>query len=76
MLVQRRAARFEHHGRGVVAVPDLHREVVHDRLGVLRPQVRGDPGDVPGEGLLDGELPDRAPFGVVRVEQPGPGHAG
>ena len=49
---------------------------MHHRLGVLRPQVGGHPRDVAGEGLLDGEVSDRAPFGVIRIQQPGPGHAG
>src|SRR5215472_573773 len=74
MLVQRVAARFENDGGRVVAIPDLHGEVVNLRLHIVRPQVRGHPRDVPREGLLDRELPDRAPLHVVGLQQPGPGY--
>jgi hypothetical protein len=58
--------------RGVVAVPDLHREVVHDRLRVLRSQVGGHPRDVPGERLLDGELPTGRRSASYVSSNPGP----
>src|SRR5215469_1355132 len=75
MLVQRRAARLTGDGGRVVAVPDLHGEVVDERLRIVGTQVRGNPCDVPGECLLDGEIPDRAPLGVVGLQQPGTGYA-
>ena len=68
VLVQRMAARLEDDGGGVVAVADLEGEVVDERW-VFGPQVRGDPRGVARVGLVDDELAERPPLGVVGVEQ-------
>ncbi len=76
VLVERgRVAGLQRHSGRVVAVADLHRPVVDDLLHPLGPQIGRHPGDVARVGLLDGQLPDRPPLRVIRVQQLGPGDA-
>src|SRR5215469_15341811 len=77
MLVSCRAVTRTDNRRGrVVAVADLHREVVDDWLNVLRAQVRCDPRDVPGVGLLDGQVPDGSALRVIGLQERWPGGPG
>ena len=58
---------------GAVAVAELDGGLRDDRLEVLLPELGREPQDVTRVRLLDRELGDGAPLGVVVSEQPGPG---
>ena len=55
--------------RRLIEITDLDVEIVGERLKVLRPKVGGRPRDVARVCLLDGELPHRAPFHLIGLEQ-------